>query len=102
MVSAFGAEPLGARWSRDSDSPRKGRRDASAVYGRECLRVGSRGTRQRRARSEGRPANCLDWIKAGRAAHDDWLFRAVRTNLSPDEQEELASALELLKHLVDS
>src|SRR5258706_7251700 len=45
---------------------------------------------------------CRDWIKAGPAAHADWLFRAVRANLSPDEQDELASALELLKRLVDS
>ena len=43
-----------------------------------------------------------DWIKAGRAAHDDWLFRAVQTNLSREEQEELASALKLLKRLADS
>jgi len=45
---------------------------------------------------------CQDWIKASRAARQDWLFRAIQTNLAPREQEELASAVELLKRLVDS
>ena len=45
---------------------------------------------------------CREWIKAGRAAREDWLFRAIRTNLAPEEQEELASAVELLKRLVGS
>src|ERR1700719_3465681 len=40
---------------------------------------------------------CRDWIKAGRAAHDDWLFRAIQANLSREEQEELASALNQLQ-----
>jgi DNA-binding MarR family transcriptional regulator len=47
-------------------------------------------------------AACRQWIKAGRAAREDWLFRAIRANLAPAEQEELASAIELLKRLVDS
>jgi DNA-binding MarR family transcriptional regulator len=47
-------------------------------------------------------AACREWIKADRAAREDWLFRAIRTNLAPEEQEELASAVELLKRLVDS
>ncbi len=47
-------------------------------------------------------AACRDWIRAGRAAREDWLFRAIRTNLAPDEQEELARAIDLLKRLADS
>jgi DNA-binding MarR family transcriptional regulator len=45
---------------------------------------------------------CRQWIKAGRAAREDWLFRAIRAKLARAEQEELASAVELLKRLVDS
>jgi DNA-binding MarR family transcriptional regulator len=43
-----------------------------------------------------------EWIKAGRAARADWLFRAIQTNLVPKEQEELARAVELLNRLVES
>jgi DNA-binding MarR family transcriptional regulator len=46
-------------------------------------------------------AACREWIKAGRAAKEDWLFRAIRTKLASGEQEELATAVELLKRLVD-
>lgn len=42
-----------------------------------------------------------EWVKVGRAARKDWLFRAIQTNLAPAEQEELASAVELLKRLVE-
>lgn len=42
---------------------------------------------------------CRERIKAGRAAREDWLFHAIQTNLAPHEQEELASAVELLKRL---
>jgi DNA-binding MarR family transcriptional regulator len=45
---------------------------------------------------------CRELIKTTRAAKEDWLFRAIQTKLSPAEQEELASALELLKRLADS
>jgi DNA-binding MarR family transcriptional regulator len=44
---------------------------------------------------------CQEWIKAGRAAKEDWLFRAIQSKLSPEEQEELASAVELLKRLAE-
>ena len=47
-------------------------------------------------------AACRQWIKAGRAAREDWLFRAIRANLAPAEQEELATAIELLKRLVEA
>jgi DNA-binding MarR family transcriptional regulator len=46
-------------------------------------------------------AACQEWIKAGRAAREDWLFRAIRTKLGPAEQEELATAVKLLKRLVE-
>jgi DNA-binding MarR family transcriptional regulator len=42
---------------------------------------------------------CQEWLKAGRAAREDWLFRTIQSKLSPAEQEELASAVELLKRL---
>ena len=45
---------------------------------------------------------CREAVKAGRAAREDWLFRAIRANLSLEEQEELAAAIELLKRLADS
>lgn len=45
---------------------------------------------------------CREWIKAGRAAREDWLFHAIRTNLAPEEQEELARAVELLQRLVSA
>jgi DNA-binding MarR family transcriptional regulator len=42
-----------------------------------------------------------EWIKAGRAAREDWLSRAIQTKLAPAEQEKLAAAVELLKRLVE-
>jgi DNA-binding MarR family transcriptional regulator len=45
---------------------------------------------------------CREWIKASRAAREDWLFRAIRTKLTPEEQEQLALTVELLNRLVDS
>ena len=47
-------------------------------------------------------AACQEWIKASRAAREDWLFRAIRTKLAAEEQEALAIGVELLKRLVDS
>ncbi len=43
---------------------------------------------------------CRERIRAGRAARQDWLLRAIQTNLAPAEQDELARAVELLKRLV--
>ena len=45
---------------------------------------------------------CRKRITAGRAAREDWLFRAIQANLAPEEQEELARAVELLKRLAES
>jgi len=44
---------------------------------------------------------CREWIRAGRAARQDWLFRTIRARLSPEEQDQLAGAVTLLKRLVD-
>jgi DNA-binding MarR family transcriptional regulator len=41
------------------------------------------------------------WIKASRAAREDWLSRAIRSHLSVAEQEELARAAALLRRIVD-
>jgi DNA-binding MarR family transcriptional regulator len=43
-----------------------------------------------------------DWIKAGRAAREDWLFKAIRKSLTAAEQEQLATAVKLLKRLVET
>lgn len=46
-------------------------------------------------------AKAREWIKASRAAREDWLFQTIRSRLSPAEQTKLAAALELIKRLVD-
>jgi DNA-binding MarR family transcriptional regulator len=40
-------------------------------------------------------------LKASRAAKDDWLFRALQAQLSPQEQDALAAAVKLLQRLAD-
>jgi DNA-binding MarR family transcriptional regulator len=40
-------------------------------------------------------------IEAGRAAKDDWLFRAIRANFDPAEQKQLAAGVDLLKRLTN-
>jgi DNA-binding MarR family transcriptional regulator len=44
---------------------------------------------------------CREWIREGRAARQDWLFRTIRARLSPQEQKDLAANIELLKRLAD-
>jgi DNA-binding MarR family transcriptional regulator len=44
---------------------------------------------------------CREWIREGRAARQDWLFRTLRARFSPQEQKELAATVELLRRLVD-
>ena len=44
---------------------------------------------------------CREKIRAGRAAREDWLFRAIREKFTPAEQEQLATGVALLKRLVD-
>ena len=46
-------------------------------------------------------ATAREVFEAGRAAREDWLSRAIRTRFTSAEQEELASAVELLKRLLD-
>ncbi len=41
----------------------------------------------------------LKILKTGRAAKQDWLFRALQAQLTPREQKELAAAVELLNRL---
>ncbi|HVZ51953.1 MAG TPA: MarR family transcriptional regulator [Pseudolabrys sp.] len=43
----------------------------------------------------------LKIVRSGRAAREDWLFRALQTQLSAREQEQLATALKLLGKLAD-
>lgn len=45
---------------------------------------------------------CRERVVAGRAARQDWLFRALQKHLAPAEQEQLAGALDLLKRLADA
>lgn len=47
-------------------------------------------------------AACREMIAAGRAARQDWLFRAIQARLDGEEQKQLAAAIELLKRLADS
>lgn len=44
---------------------------------------------------------CREMIATGRAARQDWLFRAIQMKLDREEQEQLAGAVELLRRLAD-
>jgi DNA-binding MarR family transcriptional regulator len=44
---------------------------------------------------------CRKLAAAGRAARQDWLVRTLKARLSPQEQDEVAKAVALLKRLVD-
>jgi DNA-binding MarR family transcriptional regulator len=44
---------------------------------------------------------CRKWAREGRAARQDWLYRTIQTRFSPQEQESLTVAVELLNRLVD-
>jgi DNA-binding MarR family transcriptional regulator len=43
----------------------------------------------------------LKILRTGRAAKEDWLFRALQAQLTPREQEELAAAVKFLQRLSD-
>ena len=43
-----------------------------------------------------------EMIKASRAARQDWLLRAIRSKLTPHEQVELATGMELLERIAES
>lgn len=45
---------------------------------------------------------CKEKVKAGRAAHDDWLFNAIESRLTPQEQADLARAVALLTRLAEA
>ena len=42
---------------------------------------------------------CRQWIQASRAAREDWLFRAISTKFTLEEQTQLAASVELLERL---
>lgn len=44
---------------------------------------------------------CRERLRTGRAARQDWLSRTIAARLAPQEQQELATAVRLLKRLVD-
>jgi len=44
---------------------------------------------------------CRERLRSSRAARQDWLSRTIAAKLSPHEQQELASAVKLLKRLVE-
>jgi len=44
---------------------------------------------------------CREWVQAGRAAREDWLFRAIQAELSADEQAQLAGVVDLLRRIAD-
>ncbi len=44
---------------------------------------------------------CRKWAQEGRAARQDWLTHTIQARLSPQEQDELAASVALLKRLVD-
>ena len=41
------------------------------------------------------------WLREGRAARQDWLTRTIETRLTPAEQEQLMTAIGLLKRLAE-
>jgi DNA-binding MarR family transcriptional regulator len=45
---------------------------------------------------------CRELFRSGRAARHDWLFRAIQTKLTPQEQAQLAASMKLLNRLVDT
>jgi DNA-binding MarR family transcriptional regulator len=45
---------------------------------------------------------CRAWAESMRAARQDWLVRAIQTQLTADEQVELRRALRLLDRVVES
>jgi DNA-binding MarR family transcriptional regulator len=47
-------------------------------------------------------STCREWIRATREAREDWLLRAIRAKLSPEEQEQLTAAIPLLRRLADA
>jgi DNA-binding MarR family transcriptional regulator len=44
---------------------------------------------------------CRRWVEEGRSARQDWLIRMIEAHLSPQEQDEVAKAIELLRRLAE-
>jgi DNA-binding MarR family transcriptional regulator len=44
---------------------------------------------------------CNKWIEDGRAARQDWLAQAIQKKLSPQEQKQVSSAVNLLARLTE-
>jgi len=44
---------------------------------------------------------CRERLRTSRAARQDWLSRTIAAKLSPQEQQELAAAVRLLKRLIE-
>lgn len=44
--------------------------------------------------------SCEDWIRDGRAARQDWLYRSIRAELSAAEQRQVKTAIALLDRLI--
>jgi DNA-binding MarR family transcriptional regulator len=45
--------------------------------------------------------SCRKTLNTARAAREDWLFRALKAQLTPAEQAQLAAAVELLQRVTD-
>jgi DNA-binding MarR family transcriptional regulator len=45
--------------------------------------------------------HCREWLREGRAAREDWLYRTLQARLSSRERDELATAVRLIERLVD-
>lgn len=45
--------------------------------------------------------SCREWLKAGRAARQDWLTAAIHDRLTPEERQQIEATLALLRRLVD-
>jgi DNA-binding MarR family transcriptional regulator len=46
-------------------------------------------------------AVCRETLRRSRAAHEDWLQRALRAELTPEERKQLAACIELLDRVAD-
>jgi DNA-binding MarR family transcriptional regulator len=46
--------------------------------------------------------SALEQLATGRLAREDWLWRAIQTQLTPDEQAELSRSVTLLRKLADA
>lgn len=43
---------------------------------------------------------CLEWVKASRAAREDWLYQAIQAKFTDAEHADLARVVQLLERLV--